>query len=194
MQTEYWKGHAIGFIELAEDGVVNDFMRSNVKEYIDTDIAITNYLWRHVTNTKEREGKCLTNRLNLASIKNVVFNPPATIVFWADNTKTVVKAENEDFDPEKGLAMAIAKKALGNKGNYYEVFKKWLPKEKSKEESKEKPKDNTTKDPSKGCHNCAYGGRRITESPCRGCDIYKHDEWKPISTLNYNEEDDENVL
>lgn len=63
------------------------------------------------------------------SIKNVIFNPPATIVFWRDGTKTVVKAKNEDFDPEKGLAMAISKKMLGNNGNYYEVFKKWLPKE-----------------------------------------------------------------
>ena len=58
-------------------------------------------------------------------IKNVIFNPPATIVFWEDGTKTVVKAENEDFDPEKGLAMAITKKVLGNKGNYFETVKKW---------------------------------------------------------------------
>lgn len=63
------------------------------------------------------------------SIKNVIFNPPATIVFWSDGTKTVVKAKNEDFDPEKGLAMAISKKMLGNNGSYYNVFKKWLPKE-----------------------------------------------------------------
>ena len=62
-------------------------------------------------------------------IKNVKFNPPATIVFWTDNTKTVVKCNGEDYDPEKGLAMCICKKALGDKGNYYEVFKKWLPKE-----------------------------------------------------------------
>ena len=62
-------------------------------------------------------------------IKNVKFNPPATIVFWTDNTKTVVKCENEDYDPEKGLAMCVCKKMFGNKGNYYEVFKKWLPKE-----------------------------------------------------------------
>ena len=27
------------------------------------------------------------------------------------------------------MAMAISKKALGNKGNYCEVFKKWLPEE-----------------------------------------------------------------
>lgn len=62
-------------------------------------------------------------------IKKVKFNPPATIVFWTDNTKTVVKCKGEDYDPEKGLAMCICKKILGNKGNYYEVFKKWLPKE-----------------------------------------------------------------
>lgn len=62
-------------------------------------------------------------------IKNVKFNPPATIVFWTDNTKTVVKCKGEDYDPEKGLAMCICKKVLGNKGNYYNVFRKWLPEE-----------------------------------------------------------------
>jgi hypothetical protein len=60
-------------------------------------------------------------------IERVIFNPPATIVIWEDGSKTVVKCAREDFDPEKGLAMAIAKKALGNKGSYYNVFKKWLP-------------------------------------------------------------------
>lgn len=60
-------------------------------------------------------------------IKKVHFNPPATVVLWADGTKTVVKVQDGDvFDPEKGLAMAISKKALGNKGNFNEVFKKWV--------------------------------------------------------------------
>lgn len=58
-------------------------------------------------------------------IKNVIFNDPATIVFWMDGTKTIVKAVNEEFDPEKGLAMAIAKKAFGNKGNYFNLIKRW---------------------------------------------------------------------
>ena len=62
-------------------------------------------------------------------IEKVIFNDPATIVFWKDGTKTVVKASNEEFDPEKGLAMAIAKKALGNNGNYFNEFKKWLTEE-----------------------------------------------------------------
>lgn len=64
----------------------------------------------------------------LRNIKKVIFSNPATIVLWNDGTKTVVKCgENETFDEEKGLAMAIAKHALGNDGVYYEVFKKWLP-------------------------------------------------------------------
>lgn len=62
----------------------------------------------------------------MPKIKKVIFNDPATIVLWSDNTKTVVKAENEAFDKEKGLAMAISKKALGNQGNYFEEFKKWV--------------------------------------------------------------------
>lgn len=64
------------------------------------------------------------------SIKNVIFNDPATIVFWADGTKTVVKCGNGDtYDPEKGLAMAIAKYHYGNIGCFNDIFRKWLPKD-----------------------------------------------------------------
>lgn len=64
---------------------------------------------------------------NDIAITKVIFNGPATIVFWEDKTKTVVKCDKDDvFDPEKGLAMAISKKFFGNKGNYYNVIKKWV--------------------------------------------------------------------
>lgn len=57
----------------------------------------------------------------------IIFNPPATVILWADGTKTVVKCgEHDEFDPEKGLVMAITKKLLGNKGNYYNVIKSLL--------------------------------------------------------------------
>ena len=60
-------------------------------------------------------------------IEKVIFNDPATIVFWTDGTKTVVKTQDgEPFDREKGLSMAISKKVLGNKHDYYHVFKKWV--------------------------------------------------------------------
>ena len=61
------------------------------------------------------------------TIKDVIFNPPATIVFWSDRTKTVVKAHDDgEYDPEKGLAMAFSKKFLGNNYEYYNEFKHWL--------------------------------------------------------------------
>jgi len=63
-------------------------------------------------------------------IKRVIFNAPATIVFWLDGSKTVVKAQNgEPFDKEKGLAMAICKKLGGNRGAYYDIFKEWCHEE-----------------------------------------------------------------
>ena len=69
---------------------------------------------------------------HIPEIKNVIFNYPATIVFWEDGTKTVVKCQDGDeFDPEKGLAMAIVKKAYGNKSNYCNKLKKWLPNDNS---------------------------------------------------------------
>ena len=48
-------------------------------------------------------------------IKRIIYNDPATVVLWEDGSKTVVKAHNEPFDREKGLAMAILKKMLGHK-------------------------------------------------------------------------------
>lgn len=68
-------------------------------------------------------------------IRRVIFHDPATIVFWADGTKTVVKAHSEPFDPEKGLAMAIVKKVLGT--GYYPEIKKWTKKYRQKKSDDE---------------------------------------------------------
>lgn len=64
----------------------------------------------------------------LPEIKNVKFNGPATIVFWADGTKTVVKCQDgDDYSEEVGLAMCIVKKVFGNTSKYNDIFKKWCP-------------------------------------------------------------------
>lgn len=69
-------------------------------------------------------------------IKRVIFNKPATIVFWNDGTKTVVKTQKDEvYDPEKGLTMAVTKKLFGNTGRYYNEVKKWLPKDEDIDES-----------------------------------------------------------
>ena len=122
-------------------------------------------------------------------IKKVIFNDPATIVIWKDGSKTVVKCgENDIYDKEKGLAMAIAKKAFGNKGNYYEEFKKWLPVEymPTEEEpfkfhynSKAIGKVESVKNASNGiefevscdkhCSNCGYNSIDDDQYPCSDC-------------------------
>ena len=64
----------------------------------------------------------------LPEIRNVKFNGPATIVFWADGTKTVVKCQDGDaYSEEVGLAMCIIKKVFGNTSKYNDIFKKWCP-------------------------------------------------------------------
>lgn len=87
-------------------------------------------IMQRLDSTKSKATYAPFQHPGLPSIKKVIFNNPATIIIWEDSTKTIVKCgPNDIYDPEKGMAMAIAKKALGNKGNFNEVFKKWLPKE-----------------------------------------------------------------
>ena len=96
--------------------------------YIDTDMSILANMQKQVNYYKKKTLNDVYGKSKSSNwgINRVIFNDPATIVIWNDGSKTVVKASNEPFDPEKGLAMAIAKKALGNKGNYYKIFKKYI--------------------------------------------------------------------
>ena len=76
-----------------------------------------------------------TTMMPREAITKVIFNDPATIVFWSSGDKTVVKCcENDVYDPEKGLAMAICKYVFGNGNYFHRVFKDWLPEEKDYDE------------------------------------------------------------
>jgi hypothetical protein len=58
-------------------------------------------------------------------IDSVIFNDPATIVKFSDGDKIIVKASNDDaYNPEKGFAMALSKKLLGD--NYKRLFNKYI--------------------------------------------------------------------
>lgn len=60
-------------------------------------------------------------------IERVIFNAPATVVYWKDGTKTVVKCQDGDkYSKETGLAMAIVKKVYGNSGAYNDIMKTWI--------------------------------------------------------------------
>ena len=79
--------------------------------------SLSNYTYR-IKSVKEK-----------VEIKKVIFNGPCTIVSWSDGDRTIVRCNSEDFDKEKGLAMAITKKFLGtnkSKSNYNDIFKKWI--------------------------------------------------------------------
>lgn len=97
-------------------------------DYCENDIRVnyipySNLYNRIISNTQTPKQKAMN------SITKVIFNDPATIVIWSDGTKTVVKCDKRDeFDPEKGLAMAICKKHFGG-GFYNDIFKKWIPEE-----------------------------------------------------------------
>ena len=73
----------------------------------------------------ETELKGEGNMVFMPRIEKVIFNDPATIVYWKDGTKTVVKAnrsgkkkDQDEFREDYGLAMAIAKKYSGTRARF----------------------------------------------------------------------------
>ena len=78
----------------------------------------------YIVNDKPKAHYKPYNKINfnVMEITKVIFNPPATIVFWADGCKTVVKCGPDDnFNPHVGIAMCVMKKVYG--GHYIEVGK-----------------------------------------------------------------------
>lgn len=64
-------------------------------------------------------------------IKEIIYNNPATIVFWSDGTKTVSKCHRDDvYSMETGLAICISKKILGST-KLHKIFDDWLPEQQS---------------------------------------------------------------
>ena len=84
-----------------------------------TEFKFSPYEYTEVTATLD---KC-TTEYGLPSVEKVIHNKPATIVYWSDGDKTVVKATKGDkYDKEKGLLISIAKKLMGSKA-FFEVMK-----------------------------------------------------------------------
>ena len=65
------------------------------------------------------------NHMN--GIKNVIFSEPATIVFFNDGTKEVVKCSDDDeYNPAAGIAFCVMKRYFGK--DYHHELKKWMKK------------------------------------------------------------------
>jgi hypothetical protein len=131
------KGQLIGYIRTVEKDLHDDLMKvilSTGHELAFSPCDLTsdrdgNWRIRSGALYPRCEAKKTASATNTAAIKDVIFAPPATIVYWSDGSKTVVKCSEKDvFDPEKGLAMAIAKRCGGNKGSYYKEIQNWVEK------------------------------------------------------------------
>lgn len=123
-------GHTFQFksYDIYWDSASNAYIKKNGSYHQDAldNARYTAQAQAMYNRTYEKEARAA---MSTASIKNVIFAPPATIVYWSDGSKTVVKCSEKDvFDPEKGLAMAIAKRCGGNKGSYYKEIQNWVEK------------------------------------------------------------------
>ena len=129
--------YEISFDEIKKSKDPAEFAKSIVRKMHDdllnsnaTNMAVANYNRYNTAYGKTYLVSKPAVSGKVPDIKRVIFSGDCTIVLWSDDTKTIVRVQdNEAFDPEKGLAMAISKKALGNNNKYYDVFKKWTKEE-----------------------------------------------------------------
>lgn len=118
-----------------EGGASGDYWRTYEVSYCkDTDfipdmpvVPYTDYTSRYIASDTYATFTFMSNlHIYNMEISKVIFNPPATIVFWKDGEKTIVKCgEGDIFDQEKGLAMAICKRLFGSNksgSDYYDEF------------------------------------------------------------------------
>ena len=89
-------------------------------------------IWVSTDDTISISEEHLSYKKEKPTIKNVIFSGPATIVLWSDGDKTIVKKSDceAEMEQEKGLAMAIIKKAYkdaGKEGSYFRrIFGAWI--------------------------------------------------------------------
>ena len=92
-----------------------------IKKEDDSYMNDRNFICKELTTTpstfyidllKGRNG-LVKNKFDKNTIKDVIFNDPATIVIWKDGTKTVVKCQTETGDTyNKELGLAITNLTL----------------------------------------------------------------------------------
>ena len=122
IDTTKWDGNVSGIMRAIYDRC--GYMENHLYHKVKANVEMIKRTRRHKVHVYPIESTPLVSN----AIKNVIFDEPATIVYWVDGSKTVVICQEGDiYDEEKGLAMAIAKKALGNNyaagGRFKKAFK-----------------------------------------------------------------------
>lgn len=88
-----------------EQEIADSFLENELDEdEIDNDLNLI----RMIEELEEEE------QYDYLAYERIIFNDPATIVIWADGTRTVVKACKEDkFDKGVGLKTALLQRVFG---------------------------------------------------------------------------------
>ena len=114
-----------------------DLVVNSVETFVDYFNGDTNVQIDAQVANKSRKYPTQVNPFN---INRVIFNGPATIVFWNDGTKTVVKcAEEEIYNKRTAIMWAIMKKAYGNSSRVNKALDELI-------EGDEASNDNTEND------------------------------------------------
>lgn len=94
-------------------------------------VILEAFLRANKENQRRREdfGKRDYSETHIPGIEKVIFNEPATIVFWNDGTKTVVKCcEKDSYDREVGFKTALLTKMF-SKQALRDMINTYVPKE-----------------------------------------------------------------
>lgn len=73
---------------------------------------------RYIYDLTEQDNKSVNKEKGQMNkkIKKIILNNPATVIFWNDNSKTVVKCmDGEKYNPLNGIAIAFMKGMLDKK-------------------------------------------------------------------------------
>ena len=94
------------FISSEEAEILNDILMDDIARNI-------------ITNPYNSLGfrPATAENIIIPKAEKVIVNYPATIVFWSDGTKTIVKcdpADSRNFSVETGVMLCLVKKMLGN--------------------------------------------------------------------------------
>lgn len=122
IDTSEWDGNVAGIMRAIYNHC--GYMENHLYHKVQANVEVIKRRYLPEENILPIESTPLVS----CEIKNVIFHEPATIVYWDDGSKTVVICQEGDiYDEEKGLAMAISKKALGNNhaagGRFKKAFK-----------------------------------------------------------------------
>lgn len=177
--------------------VIKIFLRRSIDKLFQNNKEENNMTTKtaiEITATSKDISKIFVNKRPTSEIKEVIFHYPATIVYWTDGTKTVVKCqENEtSFDREKGLAMAIAKKFLKKTmhSHWYDMcFEKYLDVDTNptrfgdKEEftAMEKPNKDIPEPDDEDDDDCYVDGEPCDEDTVDDEEESKTPTWKLVS-------------